>query len=123
MRSSGRSCEKSVERVLAVASPSFQYRVSAHKPTCTHHIENPHSKPMATPFACFGRSHAPENSQELNRKNTIVGKYRGKAATSLNLGLAQWRHYLALTNFSVSSRRARVDNVLGSRHCCQALAR
>ena len=34
------------------------------------------------------------------------------AATAANLVLARLRHYLALKNISVLSRRARVDNVL-----------
>jgi len=49
---------------------------------------------MAAAIFGFGRTHAPQRSSGLDRKNTIVGKYRGKAATSLNMGLAQAGHCL-----------------------------
>ena len=49
---------------------------------------------MADAIFGFGRTHAPQRSSGLDQKNTIVGQVRGKAATSLNMGLAQWRVWL-----------------------------
>jgi len=72
-----------------------------NKPTHKHHIANHTAKKWLSPLFGFGHPHAPEKSQGLDRKNTIVGKVRGKAATATNMGLAQWRHYLAWTDFAI----------------------
>jgi len=39
---------------------------------------------MAAAIFGFGLTHALQRSSGLDRKNTIVGKYRGKAATATN---------------------------------------
>ena len=39
---------------------------------------------MATAIFGFGRTHAPEKLQGLDRKNTVVGQVRGKAGTANN---------------------------------------
>jgi len=77
-----------VKRVLKEESrspfPSLQYRVvahvtNAHTPYCK--LAQPK---MADAIFGFGLSHAPSRAQGLDRKNTIVGKARGKAATMHN---------------------------------------
>jgi len=85
---------KVIERVVVIALPCLQYRVPAH----VTNAQTPYCKPtqpkMAAAIFGFGRTHAPQGSSGLDRKNTIVGKVRGKAATSLNMGLAQSGHCL-----------------------------
>jgi len=76
--------KKGIEREIVVALPRLQYRVeppttNAHTPYC-----KPAQPKMATAIFGFGRTHAPEKAQWLDRKNTIVGKVRGKAATMHN---------------------------------------
>jgi hypothetical protein len=44
------------------------------------------AKKRLTPLFDFGLTHAPIQAEGLDWKNTIVGKYRGKAATSFNGG-------------------------------------
>ena len=73
----------------AVAFPSFQGRVATRNSPHKHHLENRTNKKWLTPFFVFGLTHALKRSRGLDRKHTVVGKYRGKAATSLNLVLAR----------------------------------
>jgi len=81
-------------QVPTVASQSLQYRVA----TPIIHSQTPYCKlaqpKMADAIFGFGRTHAPQKSSGFDQKNTIVGKYREKAATSLNMGLAQAGHCL-----------------------------
>jgi len=65
------------------------HKTAAHTPYC-----KPAQPKMAAAIFGFGLARAPRQPQGLDRKNTIVGRYRGKAATSLNMGLAQSGHYL-----------------------------
>jgi len=62
----------------------LQYRVLAHKAN----TQTPYCKPaqpkMAAAIFGFGLTHAPSQAQGLDRKNTIVGQYRGKAGTANN---------------------------------------
>ena len=90
----GRSGKKGSERVAVVASPSFQCSVANTHNQLIHTTLKTAQPKMATAIFGFGRTHAPQRSQGLVRKNTIVGKCRGKAATSLNMGLAQAGHCL-----------------------------
>ena len=71
-------------KISTVASPSFQCRVATHVTAHKHHIENRTNKKWLTPFFVFGLTRAPQRSEGLDRKNTVVGQFRGKAATSLN---------------------------------------
>jgi len=71
-------------KISTVASPSFQCRVAAHVTAHKHHIENRTNKKWLTPFFVLGLARAPKSSGGLDRTYTVVGKYRGKAATSLN---------------------------------------
>jgi len=57
-----------------------------------HHLAQLTAKKWLPPLFGFGLPYAPRQPQGLDRKNTIVGQYRGKAATSLNMGLAQAGH-------------------------------
>ena len=52
--------------------------------TYKHHIDNRTAKKLLTQLFGFGLAHAPEQLQGLDRKNTIVGKVRGKAGTANN---------------------------------------
>ena len=77
-----------------VALPYLQYRVPAH----ITNAQTPYCKPaqpkMADVIFVFGLTRAPRQPQGFDRENTIVGKVFGKAATSLNMGLAQAGHCL-----------------------------
>jgi len=44
------------------------------------------AKRWLSPSFGFGLTHTPEKPQELDRKNTVVGKVRGKAATDSQQG-------------------------------------
>jgi len=90
---------------VVVASPSLQYRVANTYNQLTNTILQTAQPKMAAAIFGFGRTHAPSRSQGFDRKNTVVGKVRGKAATSLNMVLAQAGHYLAGTNILLFSRR------------------
>ena len=59
----------------------------------------------------------------FNKKGQFEFEQKYGKETASNLGLAQWRHSLAGKIFCYFHGMARVENVLGSRHCCQALAR
>jgi len=60
-----------------------------HKPTHKHHLAHRTASQWLTPFACFGLTRAPFQPQGLDRKNTVVGKCRGKAATVYNGHIAK----------------------------------
>jgi len=81
--------KKGSERVVTVASPSFQCRVAAHMTAHKHHLENRTNKKWLTPFFVFGRSHTPSRAQGLDRKNTIVGKCQGRLPHRLTSSLAR----------------------------------
>ena len=80
-----RSGKKDIERAVAVALPRLQYRVIAphnhHKNTI---LQTRTAKRWLSPSFGYERTRAPFQLQVLDRKNTIVGKYRGKAATATN---------------------------------------
>ena len=78
--------------VQTVALPRLQYRVSTHAANAHTPYCQPHSQKTATPLSNFGRTRAPNRSSGLDRKNTVTGQFRGKAATAFNLGLAQAGH-------------------------------
>jgi hypothetical protein len=63
------------------------------------------------PFSWLRLAHAPERAKGLSEKYHCR-KYRGKAATSHNEGLARWRHYLAWKDICYFRGIARVENVL-----------
>jgi len=68
----------------AVAFPSFQGRVATRNSPHKHHLENRTNKKWLTPFFVLRLTRAPQRSEGLDRKNTVVGQFRGRAATSLN---------------------------------------
>ena len=76
--------KKCVERIMAVALPRLQYRVANPQSQHTSTILQTRTAKNGYAIFGFGRTHAPEKSQGLDRKNTIVGKCRGKAATANN---------------------------------------
>ena len=89
-----RSGKKGIERVETVAFPSFQCSVADTHNQLTYTTLKTALPKMAAAIFGFGLTHAPIQPQGLDKKNTIVGQVRGKAATSLNMGLAQSGHYL-----------------------------
>ena len=95
IRSSGEKC---IERVVTVALPSCQCRVSAHNSLTNTTLPTTQPK-MATAIFGFGLAHAPEKPQGLDRKNTIAGKVRGKAGTANN------------KRFCMMAALPRVDNI------------
>jgi hypothetical protein len=62
--------------------------------TSSYRIENHTASQWLPPFACFGLTHAPERTQGLVRKNSIIGKSCGKAATAHNERFGKSGHYL-----------------------------
>ena len=76
--------KKRAERVIAVALPRLQYRVSTHIIHAQTPYYKPHSQKMATAIIwlrAVARSLKPSG---LDRKNTIVGKCSLMAATVYN---------------------------------------
>ena len=75
-----------------VGNVVFHHTILSHTQHC-----QPHSQKMAAPFFGFGLTHAPNQPQGIDRKNTIVGKCSGKAATMHNkqfgamAGVARWK--------------------------------
>jgi len=86
-----------IRKVPTVAFPVgnivFPTHITHTKTPYCHHTANQ----WLTPFACFGLTHAPIQPQGLDRKNIIVGKYRGKAATAFNGRFCASGLYLAWT--------------------------
>jgi hypothetical protein len=64
--------------------PRLQYRVADTQSHCIHTILQTRTARNDYAISGFGLIHAPFQSQGLDRKNTIVGKCRGKAATATN---------------------------------------
>jgi len=62
-----------------VGNVVFHHTIISYTPHC-----QPHSQKMATPSFGFGLTHAPLQSQGLDRKYTIIGKCSRKAATANN---------------------------------------
>jgi len=62
----------------------LQYRVSTHKANAQTPYCKPAQPKMADAIFGFGLTHAPIRAEGLDQKPTIVGKYRGKAATATN---------------------------------------
>jgi len=80
-----RGGEKGIERVVVVALPCLQHSVFTRNLTNTQTPYcKPHSQKTAAPLSDFGLTHAPIRAQGLDRKYTVVEKYRGKAATATN---------------------------------------
>ena len=79
-----KSGKKGIERGVAVALPRLQYRAATHKPNAQPPYCKPAQPKMADAIFGFGLTHAPSQPQELDRKNTIVGKCSRKAATATN---------------------------------------
>jgi hypothetical protein len=73
------------ERVVVVALPRLQYRVSnpQNQPTNTI-LQTRTAEKWLSPLFGFGLTHAPIRPEGFDRKNTVIGKYRGKAATVHN---------------------------------------
>jgi len=109
IRSSGEKC---IERVVTVALPSCQCRVSAHNSLTNTTLPTTQPK-MATAIFGFGLAHAPEKPQGLDRKNTIAGKVRGKAGTANNKRFCMIAALPRVDKILVHFRgMARVDSVL-----------
>jgi len=68
-----------------VCNVVFQHTINSHTPHC-----KPHSQKMAAPFFDFGLSHAPNQPQGIDRKNTTIGKYSLNG--SHNAQQAVWRN-------------------------------
>jgi len=100
------SGKKGAERVVTVALLRLQCRVSgAHNQLINTTLQTAQPK-MATAIFGFGLTRAPRQPQGFGRKNTIVGKCRGRAATMHNKqfgamsGVTRWK---ALTNSKLDS--------------------
>ena len=65
-----RSGKKGIEREIVVTFPSFQCRVTTHKPAYKHHIENHTAKKLLTQFFGLGLTHAPIQTEGFERGNT-----------------------------------------------------
>jgi hypothetical protein len=77
-----------VEKVLKSQLLSlFQWARSCcqrTEPTHQHHLTQLTVKKWLTSLFGFGLTHAPNKTYRLDRKYTVVGKFRGKAATIYN---------------------------------------
>ena len=73
-----------IERGIVVAFPHLQYRVTTHQTNAhTPYCKSAQPK-MANAIFGFGLTRAPSQLLGFDRKNTIIGKVRGKAATATN---------------------------------------
>jgi len=67
---------------VAVALPRLQYRVADSQSQRTHTILQTRTARNGYTISGFGLTRAPNQPQGVDRKNTVVGKCRGKAATA-----------------------------------------
>jgi len=92
---------------MAVALPRLQYRVANPQTHRTNTIlQTRTNKKWLTPFFVFGLTHAPIWAEGLDRKNTVIGKYREWQPHRTTCSLAQaWhtsrRQFSPIRKFSI----------------------